>query len=176
MSQTSLYLRIHCPFFPLLAFFLSVHLRAVKEQDREMKSGTPWDMKSCKECAAEFPFPCPSVDAGVTQQTEVQGFCPTLNWGCHSPCWHPLCFLPGISAQLATRAGQIPPWGSSIKVNDGTPGMNLAHWPELESTTSPAGSSEAAGRIPGTGSSAGSCGRHLRVGDSINPGLSKPDL
>lgn len=106
-------------------------------------------------------------------------FCPTPKWGCQSPCWHPPRLSAGIGAQLANGAGQISPWRSLIKVNDVTPGRNLAHCPEPESTTSPAGNSQAAQRqregslAPGAalGTVFGICEWET---DSINAALSKP--
>lgn len=110
----------------------------------------------------------------------LRDFCPMLKLGWQSPCWHPPCLSTGISAQLANEAGQISPWRSLIKVNDVTPGRNLAHCPKPESTTSPAGNSQAAQQrrerslAPGAalGTVFGVCEWET---NSINTALSKPD-
>lgn len=147
---------------------------------RETNPGIPWMRHPTTSTSFDSPF-SPHQRTPVSHaQQRPKDFCPALKLCRRSPCWHPPRLSTGIGAQRANRAGQISPWRSLIKVNDVTPGRNLAHCPEPESTTIPAGNRQAARRrqegslAPGAalGTVVGICEWER---DSINAALSKPD-
>lgn len=151
-----------------------------REEDWHTKPGIPRDVKPRNKHVAHFSLLSPPADTGDQDQTKIEGLLSHAEIGLSKSCWHPLCLSTGISAQLANEAGQTSPWRGLIKVNDVTPGRNLAHCPELESTTSPAGNSLAAQRHwegslawgAALGTALGICNWET---DSINTALSKPD-